>query len=78
VRKHVEVQRGAIALEYLPAYAPKLNPVECIWGNFKHYAMSNYGATDFGDIQLRARRKLRSMQRRTTLLRANWQQAELI
>jgi len=29
VRDYVEQQRGAIALEYLPPYAPDLNPVEC-------------------------------------------------
>jgi len=44
VRQHVEAQRGAIALEYLPAYAPELNPVECIWGYLKHHAMPNYCA----------------------------------
>jgi transposase len=61
VRQHVEAQGGAIALEYLPAYAPDLNPVECIWGHLKR----------------RARRNLRSMQRRPTLVRAFWKQAEL-
>lgn len=33
VRQHVENQRGAIALEFLPAYAPELSPTECIWGH---------------------------------------------
>src|SRR6185312_2237034 len=32
VKAHVEAQRGALALEYLPAYAPELNPVEYICG----------------------------------------------
>lgn len=44
VRQHVEVQGGAIALECLPAYAPDLNPVECIWGYLKHHSMPNYCA----------------------------------
>jgi transposase len=77
VRQHVEAQRGAIALEYLPAYAPELNPVECVWGYLKHHAMPNYRAADFGDLKHRARRNLRSMQRRSKLVRAFWQQAEL-
>ena len=50
VRAHVQTQRGRIALEYLPAYAPEPH---------------------------RARSNLRSMQRRPTLARAFWQQAEL-
>lgn len=77
VRQHVEAQRGAIALEYLPAYAPELNPVECIWGDLKHHAMPNYCAAVFGDLKRRARRNLRSMQRRSTLVQAFWKQAEL-
>ena len=77
VRQHVEAQRGRIALEFLPAYAPEMNPVECIWGYLKHHAMPNYGARDLGDLAQRARRHLRSMQRRPTLVRAFWQQAHL-
>jgi transposase len=77
VREHVDAQRSAIALEYLPAYAPELNPVECIWGYLKHHAMPNFCARDLGDLAHRARRHLRSMQRRSTLVCAFWRQAEL-
>ena len=31
VREYVESQKGAIHLEYLPPYAPELNPVEYLW-----------------------------------------------
>jgi hypothetical protein len=51
--------------------------VECIWGYLKHHAMPNYCAADFGDLKHRARRNLRSMQRRSTPVRAFWKQAEL-
>jgi transposase len=33
-------QRGRIDLEYLPAYAPELNPVEYIWGYWKHHELA--------------------------------------
>ena len=78
VRHYAEAQCGAIALEYLPAYAPELNPAEYIWGYLKHHAMPNYCARDLGDLAHRARRHLRSMQRRPTLVRAFWQQAQLL
>jgi transposase len=78
VHRYVEAQGGAIALEFLPAYAPELNPAEYVWGYLKHHAMPNYCARDLGDLALRARRNLRSMQRRPTLVRAFWQQAELL
>lgn len=77
VRGYIDSQSGAIAIERLPAYAPELNPVEYIWGYLKHHAMPNYCAADLGDVADRARRNLRSMQRRPTLVRAFWQQAEL-
>ena len=64
-------------LERLSAYAPEMNPVECIWGYLKHHAMPNYCATDFTDLAQRARRNLRSMQQHTTLVTAFWKQAEL-
>ena len=77
VRAHAEAQRGRIVLERLPAYAPEMNPVECIWGYLKDHAMPNYCATNFTDPAQCARRNLRSMQRRTTLVTAFWKQAEL-
>ena len=41
------------------------------------FAMPNYCATNFTDLAQRARRNLRSMQRRATLVSAFWKQAEL-
>lgn len=76
-RQPLGVQRGALALGNLPAYAPELDPADCIWGYLKHHAMPNYCASDFGDLKHRARRNLRSMQRRRTLVRAFWKQSEL-
>lgn len=77
VKAHLDTLNGRIALEYLPAYAPELNPVEYIWGYLKHHAMPNFCARDLGDLQHRASRHLRSMQRRGTLVTAFWQQAQL-
>ena len=77
VKAHVEAQRGQIAIDYLPAYAPDMNPVECIWGYLKHHAMPNYCGRDLGDVAYRARGNLRSMQRRPTLVTAFWKQVDL-
>jgi len=77
VRAHVEAQHGRILIEYLPPYAPELNPVERIWGYLKHHAIPNYCAENFADLTHRARRNLRSMQRRQTLITAFWKPAEL-
>lgn len=77
VREHVDAQRGAIVLEYLPPYAPELNPVERIWGYLKHHAMPNYCGQNLKDVAHRASSNLRSMQRRPRLIAAFWKQAEL-
>jgi len=76
VREHVE-QDGAIRLERLPAYAPELNPVEYIWGHLKHHEIGNLLASTIDEVRRYAGRRLRSMQRRPTLVRAFWQQSEL-
>jgi transposase len=78
VRAFVAAQRGRLMLEYLPAYAPELNPVEYIWGHWKQHELPNFCARDFGQLSHYARRALTRMRRRPTLVRAFWQQAELL
>ena len=77
VKQFVAAQHGRLALEQLPAYAPELNPTEYIWGHLKHHERANSCAQTFGALKRHARNRLRSMQRRPTLIRAFWQQAEL-
>jgi transposase len=77
VRDYVESLKGAIQIEYLPAYAPELNPTEYLWGHLKHHELGNYCARSFGELAFRTRNRLRSMQPRHTLVTAFWQQAEL-
>ena len=47
MREFVARRRGRIALEYLPAYAPELNPVEYLWGYWKHRELPNFCPRDF-------------------------------
>ena len=77
VREYVESLNGKIQIEFLPAYAPELNPTEYIWGHLKQHEMANLCVKRFAELTPFARNRLRSMQRRPTLIRAFWQQAEL-
>ena len=77
VKDFIAEQEGRIHLEYLPAYAPELNPTEYIWGYWKQHELPNFCPKDFTELGAQARRALRSMQRRPTLVRAFWQQAKL-
>jgi len=68
---------GAIPLEFLPAYAPELNPVEYIWGYCKQHELPNLCPKDFGQLSWAARKALGRMRRRPTLVESFWKQAEL-
>ena len=39
VREFIELSEGHIVMEYLPPYAPELNPVEYIWSYWKHHVL---------------------------------------
>lgn len=77
VRRYVEQSTGQLVLARLPAYAPELNPAEYIWGHLKYHALANFCARDLAQLGREARRHLRRSQRRPSLIRAFWQQAEL-
>lgn len=77
VKDYLERLQGAIQIERLPSYAPELNPVEYIWGYLKQHELGNLCAQDFASLSDFARRRLKSMQRRPTLITAFWKQSEL-
>jgi transposase len=66
-----------VALQYLPAYAPELNPTEYIWGHLKQHELANFCAKHGWELSLMASRALRRMRRRPSLITAFWKQAEL-
>lgn len=77
VTDYVDSLDGHIVIERLPAYAPELNPVEYIWGYLKQRELANLCAQTIGQVSDFARRRLKSMQRRPTLIAAFWKQTEL-
>jgi transposase len=77
VRDYIESLGGRIQVEYLPAYAPELNPVEYIWAYWKQHELPNVCPKDFWQLSEGARRTLRRMRRRPRLITAFWKQASL-
>ena len=77
VWEFVRQQRGRIWLEFLPAYAPELNPTEYIWGHLKQHELANFCPKGLGELSAQAIRALKRMRRRPSLVMAFWQQAEL-
>ncbi|MBZ5631098.1 MAG: transposase, partial [Acidobacteriia bacterium] len=46
----VRQQRGRLWPEYLPGYAPELNPVEYLWSHWKQHELPNFCPQDFGQL----------------------------
>ncbi len=44
-----------VSLEYLPGYAPELNPVELVWAYVKKHLLGNFCARTTGDLKARLR-----------------------
>lgn len=59
-----------IAIEWLPPYAPELNPVEYLWSNCKYHRLANHGLFDLDDIQAQARLEAKSIASEQSLLRS--------
>jgi transposase len=77
VREYVASTNGAIQLHFLPGYAPELNPVEFLWAWLKRHALANFCPDSFSDLEQTTRGKLKSAQRRSMIIAACWEQAEL-
>lgn len=54
--------------EFLPGYAPELNPIESCWGHTKNHDMPNYNANDVVELRSEVRRHLERKRRRRKLL----------
>jgi transposase len=78
VRQYVASLKGRIELEFLPAYAPELNPVEYLWGYWKKHDMANLCAEDLRELSYEARHALRKLRRRRPLIQSFWRQSTLI
>lgn len=61
----------------LCAGLPDLNPVEYLWSHWKQHELPNFCPQNFGQLSHYARKALRRMRKRPTLVIAFWRQAEL-
>jgi len=76
-RNHIEQHRDRLCVEYLPGYAPELNPVEYIWAYWKQHTLPNVCPKHYWSLNEAARKTLKRMRRRPRLIGAFWKQAEL-
>lgn len=67
----------AVRFEYLPGYAPELNPVEQIWSHSKHGELANHSPEDIGKLFCIVFDSLYEKQCRRDLLANFFKHAEL-
>ena len=63
-------QRRRVSIEYLPAYAPELNPVEQMWGHLKHHRLANHAIFALEELQSQVVQEARRLRKRRRLLRS--------
>jgi transposase len=64
-------------IEWLPPYAPDLNPVEYVWGHTKYGDLANYVPDDLLDLELEFDWSIAQARRRPDLLRSFFHTAKL-
>jgi transposase len=65
-------------IEWLPPYAPDLNPVECLWSHTKHDDLANYVPDDVADLEWELESSFHQTGSRSELLRSFFHQTELV
>jgi transposase len=64
-------------VEWLPPYAPDLNPVEFVWDHSKYGDLANYVPDDLADLRKEMTESITQTRRRPKLLRSFFHGAEL-
>ncbi len=77
VRRLVKMSPRRIEIEWLPPYAPQLNPVEYIWTNTKYARLANFVPNDIDHLHVRARAALQRTKSSFHLLRSAFKHAKL-
>ena len=77
VRDYLDTLGDHIKVTYLPPYSPDLNPVDYLWAWLKRHALANYCPSNFTELHTTARNKLKSAQKRPSIISACWMQATL-
>jgi len=75
--KRLEARFGRIRIEWLPPYAPDLNPDEQVWNRAKYTDWANFLPTDINDLGPAMADSFRNTRDEQSLLRSFFKHAEL-
>ena len=68
---------AAFEVQWLPAYAPELNPVEGVWGQSKYGTLSNFIPNDVDELRSNVIEAFSHIRSRPSLYRSFFRHAEL-
>jgi transposase len=66
-RDWIASQRHWLQVEWLPPYAPELNPVEYLWSYLDRTDLANFAPDHLGELEAQVRRGIRRVRRKDDL-----------
>lgn len=78
VREYLQAQRRWLRVEWLPAYAPELNPLEDAWANLDRRELANFVPEDMAQLHGQITRGVRRIRRHPDLLWGFLKHAQLL
>lgn len=66
-----------IHVEYLPPYAPELNPVEYVWGYLKHHSLAQFTPIDEDELLTTSKHHICRLRKQRPLLKSFLQHSKL-
>ncbi len=75
--RYLEAHSKTVRVEWLPAYAPDLNPVEQVWNHSKYADLANLAPEHIEELDHVVSASISSTQKQTHLLRSFFQTAGL-
>ena len=77
VRQYLERHRDRIHVEWLPSYAPDLNPAEQVWNHAKYSDLANFIPDDIEDLREHVDASIAGQRQQSRLLRSFFKTAKL-
>jgi transposase len=66
-REWIATQRHWLEVEWLPPYAPELNPVEYLWSHLDATHLANFSPEDLAQLEAQVRRGVRQVRHKPDL-----------
>ena len=77
LRSYLERHAATIHVEWLPPYAPDLNPDEQVWNHAKYTDLANFIPRDCDDLRVHVDKSIAGQRTQTELLRSSFRHARL-